>query len=336
MKNTDTVTLSIPSSEFRLLPPDVRARLKRYRGGIDWLSVDWSKTTADIARELGADYATVYRQRFLLGKPRNTKLSNLPWHTVDWSQTNGTIAAQLGTNATNVRIWRQKLGKPVSTVSRQAEHRRIVPLDVIQSADWANETDCMIGRRWNVSRERVRQIRQEGHYPECRWKAMTEPAVRFCAWVAKNLESLKTQDFSAVIDAYPAKSEISRCTCRKLLPQFGFTVLRNRRMSESMKTYPYDAFNWGLPNKVLGMIWGTAAENLANLRVRDGRPAPKWDIRGWNNAWLHDKEFGKAVADEAYSAVGLGYKGGLQKVTRWLEKRRESAAQGCNVTERAA
>ena len=76
---------------------------------IDWVSIDWSMRSIDIARMLNVTIDTVSRKRKQLA--RDTLLHQFrDWQNVDWSKTNKQLAIELGKSYNTVAKHRYQLG----------------------------------------------------------------------------------------------------------------------------------------------------------------------------------------------------------------------------------
>ncbi len=87
------------------------------------------------------------------------------WKSLDWSKQNCVLADEIGRSETLLCHWRKALGKPQP---KNKSHHRFdkrwkmskVPIKVAQGANWAKLRDYQLVAMWDISRQRVWQLRR--------------------------------------------------------------------------------------------------------------------------------------------------------------------------------
>lgn len=93
---------------------------------IDWVSIDWSMRSIDIARMLNVTIDTVSRKRKQLA--RDTLLHQFrDWQNVDWSKTNKQLAIELGKSYDTVAKHRYQLGHSGEAKEREPKSNKGMP-----------------------------------------------------------------------------------------------------------------------------------------------------------------------------------------------------------------
>lgn len=293
--------------------------------GVDICNINWQRSNGVIAAELGLSSQKVSVLRRKLGKPKATRW-NLAFQNADWSKTNEQLAGEIGCASHTVKYWRDSLQKPRSSRQNWNKQKRLVTDEQIKAADWEFKTDVALSREWGISRERVRQIRARGKFPECRLKNWHDrETFQFAEWVERHRDTaLKDKSGKEVIDAAPDefKGSMSREGMRKVLLRLGFKVTRIRKP----RKYPVDRINFALPNIALSFIWDAPKNVFGSMRYRECRPAPKWKVNGgFCVRFLSDPQFLDAVQREIEVAKQNGFTPREDDLKKWLEYRRELA-----------
>lgn len=165
---------------------------------------------------------------------------------------------------------------------------------MLQEADWLNNTDSMLSRKWNVSRERVRQIRNNFGAPKCIYFQKREKTKKNIIWLNENREKLQTEYARRVVEQMPEKTDMM--AGYKLLKSVKFSCNFSQGWRSNVN---YSNMNWNLPNIVLGKIWGAKAYNFATIRHRTQKGSPKWRVNGFNKEKLKENgEFMEAINQE--------------------------------------
>lgn len=93
-------------------------KLEKDRQHIDWLKVDWSKSSAVLANELGRSVQAVKYARLRMGAPahaddakriKRKRHNRQTWHTWDWTQSNALLSRVVGISRERVRQIRRLL-----------------------------------------------------------------------------------------------------------------------------------------------------------------------------------------------------------------------------------
>jgi len=117
--------MAVVNARRKYAPHTVRPNKKH-----DWAAVDWSRRSADIARDFGISATQVWHMRKRKAPHTIMACSNKKrdWSGVDWSKSNVAIARDLDTSASVVSLARKRLGAPPSPLkfSRGRRARKIV------------------------------------------------------------------------------------------------------------------------------------------------------------------------------------------------------------------
>lgn len=87
---------------------------------IDWSSVDWTQTSADIAALLGTGVHAVARARRTFAPHTCRTRADIDWSSVDWSKRTKDIAAALGVDACTVSTARGVYARDTKRKHRRA------------------------------------------------------------------------------------------------------------------------------------------------------------------------------------------------------------------------
>jgi hypothetical protein len=240
----------------------------------DWSKVDWGKPNFIIAGELGCPQVVVSYYRRLVGKPRS--MTGVDWKSLDWDKNDQQLSEENRVSLNKVRLARELVGHAPKfsepTVNGFSRSYRIITKEMISAVDWTMTRDIDLARQWHVSRERVRQIRQEGGHPVCFVNSQDTLSRAFERWMIDNRASIEGKLASAVSDECPIE-----------LPRERKYFLMKRstiRFVFSAKRGGYKALilpiNWDINNPILDAIWNRSSNWAAGSRMRFSKPKAKW------------------------------------------------------------
>lgn len=226
-------------------------------------SLDWTRRSSELADETGCTYAVINRWRLILGKPKVTK-----WFPAcqswDWAKSNTELGREHGLLPTSVSQLRLELGhdpvprnafRPTFNVNFATRRQNW------EAVDWT-KNDIRIAEELGCTRESVRLWRAKLGKPKSphkwRFRKFVEFYERF-----KGRSDLTYEEVSAVL-------RMNRETFRQYCAQLSITI----PPSPSKAVYPWEQFNWQLPNKVLAEIWRGKAHSVAVHRMLHVRPSP--------------------------------------------------------------
>jgi len=237
-----------------------------------WATVNWDESNYEIAEKTGKSYATVLNTRRAVGHPplRTKKMAHVDWRNLDWQKNNQQIAAENHVDANTVRNIRIRLKAPVS-VGHKGWSRKITD-EMILAVDWEFTRDMDISKLWHVSRERVRQIRQQRNFPVCTIGFRDSMSREFAKWLKQNAETIKGKIARDVADSCPINLDMYRRLL--IMKKSGIPfIFRGLRQSIALKL----PVNWELPNILLDNIWDKNKNWASNCRVRYSLDAPKYN-----------------------------------------------------------
>ena len=178
----------------------------------------------------------------------------------DWTKSNTDLSREHGTTIATIRNIRERLAKPpgVSTFKAAVRAER-------QAWNWCL-SDAELARQHSVSRERIRQIRAElgmPSSPERRKQFDSDAKALFLLWV-NGRKSIRQ------VDAVKAGHHADRI--RRWCREEG--ILRERLTYKGK--YPWEQFNWELPNWALSKVWQTPTGVVGSRRMTGNHgPAPR-------------------------------------------------------------
>ncbi len=128
-------------------------------------------------------------------------------------------------------------------------------IDDTREWDWSlNNAD--LARRYGISRERVRQIRNklEIPYPKIRGSKERE--------VIEKVERLKEKDSEITVDAVSSllSNPVSQPYLRLVLSKHKINYIHGNRK------YPWEKINWNLPNITISDVWNIPYEDVVAQR----------------------------------------------------------------------
>jgi hypothetical protein len=235
----------------------------------------------------------------LLGR---TKYSDIGWLSLDWTKQDAELARELSLSPTVVRSYRRRLNQPRSPRSGQHAEGRKVDMEVVAKADWANFRDVDLARQWGITRERVRQLREQLKAPPCRFGRHSPAAVKILLWLEKNRAEVEDKQASEIAKLIPY--DYTLLTVYKCLRASGipFKWCSNRKPER-----PIDEMNWELPNRVLEIVWHVSRNRAGIYRYLQKKQPPRWDARGKRKLEELPPELLEALRAELKKAKEHGY-----------------------------
>jgi len=149
--------------------------------------------------------------------------------------------------------------------------------------DWSKQ-DYELADEMNLSRERIRQIREELGAPKAtrhRWRRKTAQAF---LWANDKLDQLKGMSATEVERKYKLSRHWRQGPKHRFLEPF----LRDGRIN---RKHPWNLMNFSLPSQDLERIW-RLPRNVAsnNRRLKQIRP-PRWSFQGGNQQFCGRTRF---------------------------------------------
>lgn len=290
-----------------------------------WAEVDWTKTNLEISIETGVPEYSIRRTRLIRTGKSNAPLSKskaVDWTLIDWSKNNQVLSKELGINVNTINHHRARLHKGMP--SKKSYQFKITP-EQIQSIDWEFETDMEISRRFSVSRERIRQIRNEKQLPACRVKGTRTMNGSLLRYILKNEDRFKDMSLEEAYNAIP-DSEKGACSRDNIFRQLLKSKLQfKQRAFVKYRAFDYSKIDWRLPNKAISLIWKMPTYRLAIERSKYlhlGREK-MWKMGGFSKQ-AHDPELLAAIQAELRKAIAEGTDN-TAEVMDWLRWRQENS-----------
>jgi hypothetical protein len=273
------------------------------RSNYDWSKIDWDKSNSQLVAETGLNYQTICKARREVGhKPIATAAHpKIDWKTVDWSRNNQQLSSELRVPVGTVKFIRERNNFQEPIIN--SEHgNRLITDEMIAAVQWNLSRDIDISKQWHVSRERVRQIRQQRGYPVCAINSVEIKAVEFEKWLLENKDLITDKNAHEVADSCPIKLIMHRK--RELMRKSTIPFQWERPAAGAITGVP---INWELPNKLLASIWNIKPHQIANHRCQWGKPHPKFTTCGrYFDRIKEIPGFKEALAAEIQKAKTLG------------------------------
>ncbi len=304
-----------PVEEWFHIVPMRRARF------VDWSAVDWAKTNAQISRETGYSYQSIHKYRppeSLTPEVRHHhaltigKYGSIPWTDLDWKgKTNAQLSRELKIGAYVVRKYRILLDAP--DASRKWSIK--IKQSDIDNIDWTKR-DIELATEWNVSRERIRQLRALHAKPRSpdKWRQTRIMAIE--KWLIEHRQEIEGKRARDVV---------------RMIPGIVSAGSKNQCMRQSGINFNWgqhdpvlDLVNWDLPNVLLEMIWGFRFNKMGSSRYRFSKQSPRWNFRArMNRKQLTDPALLSAVEKEMETAKANGRKVPVAVVHSYFKWRAE-------------
>ncbi len=251
-----------------------------------------------------------------LSRNRSWSLVNHDWASLDWSQSNNELHRRTGIGIGTIARYRKKLAMPNPSTPPRGEKYKLTP-EMIAAADWVYERDVDLGRKWGVSRERVRQLRQALHKPQCRAKNTSAKILELFRWIDENRAGIEGKHVADVLPLMPEASRPVRIRC---LRKAG--VKLHYLFGHSQCHPHWKLINWALPNIVIEMIWTSCSgiNGIANARVRWSFGPPKWAVQRYD---VITDDLIATARTEILRAVDYGVIPNEDAFNKWLVYRQQ-------------
>lgn len=148
------------------------------------------------------------------------------------------------------------------------QRRRKAFLAKWSKVDWSKQ-NVVLAEELGLSRERLRQIRQEIGAPKPPQPHLSRKSVAALQWAKEHLEEIKGLSAPEVGRKYGLK----RYWHQSAVGAFLRPLLRNGRY---FRKHRWDLMDFNLPNHNLERIWRLPLHMVGSYRRRNGRPASKW------------------------------------------------------------
>ncbi len=273
-----------------------------------WKSLDWDKTSRELATENPEwNYATICKKRATYGHKKlgTAKTRHIDWKNIDWAnKSNQELSGELGVEANTVVGFRARVkGEPCAI--KYKKHKRLVTDEMLIGVDWEHTRDIELARKWNVSRERVRQIRQKEQKPR-----FIEPAwhysesKQFKQWLLDNRPEIEGKPARAVAEMWDGNLNNQDRYRHMKASGIKFSYQKTSRYGRWIDRMQID---WSLTNRFLGFIWNKPPHIFATGRCNYSKPAATLGDHRSPYAILHeDGQFHKTVRAQLTLAIAAG------------------------------
>jgi hypothetical protein len=279
---------------------------------IDFGKINWELSNVELMHDYGwsSEFTAAARRQF--GRPKNGTLKTRSriWKDLDWEHKNDQqLCVETGYDISIVRRHRFLLGLPPSP-GRYPLKKTIELDNKVAEVDWVNTRDVEVARKWNVSRERVRQIRLVRQLPICTKRRLHPTSAAIMKWLEANREKIeglplmKMFRMCPIVCNKPLFSRVVELTDIGVgAPDYG-----KKHAIPDVQRYP---INWQLPVSILCRVWNLRYYILACERSRFKHPAPLWKMQGFGAARLFQNPvFQQAITNEIRKAVEtIGFDG---------------------------
>lgn len=276
-------------------------------GNLDLRTVNWDLSNVELIAQYGWTNLFTTSARQLFGRPKigSYKTRNISWPDLDWEhQNDNQLARKLRLSIHTIRLRRAQLNAPPSPGYESTEKSTIVN-DRCKDVDWKNVRDIELARKWGISRERVRQIRQQRGYPYCQKKLLSPRNLKVVEWLKsreKELSGLPLMDIFRRCPIVIGKPGFIRLMEHHTNIKPGDTVF-GCPMSHPRRALASYPINWKLPSSVLCKIWNVPYATIAIERSAWRRESPKWDMKGFRSGVvIRNPLFQQAVTEEIRKA----------------------------------
>ena len=269
----------------------------------DIANINWDLSDVELADIYGWRLTTCRALRSQFGHRKVPKsMRAVDWNSVDWSLNNQQIARKFGANPSIVARVRVELNKPQSPGYVKFS-RCAISKEELNRIDWTNTADVEIAQKWNLSRERVRQIRLQLGIPASarRSRSVSPENMAILTWIEKNrdiLENMRFMDAFRMCPIVTVKFKFKRMADRAGVKLISTSIQRRGPLS----MFPID---WNLPNLMLAYIWGLHHQRIANERSIYKKPKSKWIWRWNQHPGVNDPEFIRMVKEQLAMAAAL-------------------------------
>jgi len=242
-----------------------------------------------------------------------TKYSYIDWENLDWTKQDSVLGRELGLLSTIVRGYRLKLGKPraLRHGKNSTTTRRIFAPETLTPEDWQNNRDTDLAKKYKVTRERVRQLREVLKAPPCRFYRRSRASIDVLLWLEKHRDALAGKRAIEIYKQSP--STFSQSVFYALPRDSGIPFKTGGKFAR-----PLDDVDWSLPDTILGEIWNIPKSKMGTYRYRLRKPSPKWSLLGIVPV-QQQPALKEAIAKETANARQHGYAVNDDAVMRLLD-----------------
>lgn len=291
-----------------------------------WAAVDWSKSDAQISAELDVSYTTAQRWRFTITNKGQRSVAgrkfDVDWESLDWSKNNSMLSRELGIPQQSISNIRYRLNKPFPTKNAYNTKYTQEQLDAV---DWEWTKDTEIAKAFGMSRERVRQLRNQLQKPKSKLEHLSQNQTAVMLWLRDHRSEVEGKALKEAAEIIPANG-LSRTAMYKLL-QLHTDIEFAPGSKEKRRGFDWDSVNWKLPNIVLQMIYDMPKNAVANSRGRNFKEKPAWHLGGYSKL-INDPDFMSELAAERNKAADLGIASDDKRLDEWLQWKRDYAHPG--------
>lgn len=290
-----------------------------------WEGLDWTKSNMDLSCEFDVSTITVGKWRDIITgrscQKHPAKKLNIDWDSLDWSKNNTTLAKELGIPYRDVRRARTVLRKPFP--SKDSYHR-VIDRDKLDAVDWEMTKDVDIAKQFNVSRERIRQLRNELQKPACLVKGLGLNATACVKWMLKHKTELDGKIRRDIADMFNKEHPdvFTRSEVYKSIHMSNIKISLDRPKYGRYRKRDWSGVNFSLPNIVLQMIYDFPSHIIAVSRDKYFKGRPGWHIGGYSKLF-NDEGFIAELEAEKAKAIAAGFKVDSARIDAWLKWKRD-------------
>lgn len=282
---------------------------------LDPSTIDWDKPNNMLAAELNVAAIRISKLRKLHGRPKlfNYQTAHIKWNELDWTKNNQQLSRELGIGISGIVKHRIRLGHPQPPAESS---NKAVTSEMIEATDWAMVHDTHLARDWGISRERVRQIRQQNQKPKCQLNSCDSLTMELEKWLIENKDSIAGMLASEVADMCPVV--LNKTQKFYVMKKSEIPFIFKRQRQHSSLDLP---INWELPNAFLEAIWNRCRNWASSTRNRFSISKSPHKHHGNINkgrANMFDMEMlSPMISAEIEKATKLGIKPDLERLKEY-------------------
>lgn len=168
-----------------------------------WAAVDWTKKDLQIAYEIDAGVLTVARWRVRITGQQKPFVAGekyrVDWEKLDWSKNNNILSKETGVGYQTIGHMRSRLNKPYPT---QNKANSKINKEQLGAIDWEWTKDIDIAKSLGVSRERVRQLRNQLQKPDAKVHHLKPANTDLLLWIKDHRTELEGKPFRKLLGLF--------------------------------------------------------------------------------------------------------------------------------------
>jgi len=285
------------------------------KSDIDPATIDWDKPNNMLSAELNIPAINISKLRHKFGRRKlfNAKTAHVNWRQLDWTKNNQELSRELGISITSIVKQRLRLGhaQPINP-----QKNRAVTQEMIEAVDWSICHDSHLAKQWGITRERVRQIRQQNQKPKCQLNTCDSLTMEFEKWLLDNESTVTGMLAAEVANMSPSTLNKSR----------KFYVMKRTRIPFIFKRFREHSsinlpINWYLPNVFIESIWNKSHNWAASTRNRFSLPKAEFTHHknlDQDGSHLFDMEsLYPLISDDIEKVTKLGIKPNMERLKKY-------------------